>query len=210
MEHISFYIFRHGETDFNRLRKYQGSLDIALNQTGVEQAMALAQNLKDLHLDHIVSSDLSRALRTAEIVLREQNCSLEQDKRLRESHMGEGEGASLDDLSGKYGEDFMARWRSPFANDYDIFMPGGEKKTEVLLRAMQALSEIALVAEKNQHSKIGISTHGGVVRLVCHAIAPELKQAISIANCCCYHIQYRSLSKSWKFIGSLNAKIDVI
>lgn len=134
---INVYIFRHGETDFNRQRKYQGGLDIPLNETGMNQAKQLAFRLKELPLQRIVSSDLARAWKTAEIVAGFHSLPVETDQRLREAHMGLGEGALLDDLIAKYGQEFVDRWRSPFQRDYDVHMPQGEHKQQVLFGRCQ-------------------------------------------------------------------------
>lgn len=68
IHHKQFYFMRHGETDWNRRRIYMGSQDIPLNQLGIEQAELAAQYLKDEPISHIVTSPLSRAPKTAEII----------------------------------------------------------------------------------------------------------------------------------------------
>lgn len=64
----TLYIFRHGETDYNKQRIIQGILDIPLNETGLQQAYALAELLSNSGIQLIYSSKLQRAHRTAEIV----------------------------------------------------------------------------------------------------------------------------------------------
>jgi len=64
----TLFLFRHGETDWNREGRMQGQTDTPLNATGLAQAEALAHRLRAHQLDAIVSSDLSRALTTAQIV----------------------------------------------------------------------------------------------------------------------------------------------
>lgn len=63
-----FYFIRHGETDFNRLSLCTGSRDIPLNQTGLEQAEIAAKWLRQEPIEQIVTSPLSRAMKTAEII----------------------------------------------------------------------------------------------------------------------------------------------
>ena len=67
----SFLCIRHGTTDWNRQRRFQGRTDIPLNDEGIAQAHAAARRLQDVPIDIIVSSPLIRALRTAEIIAAE-------------------------------------------------------------------------------------------------------------------------------------------
>jgi broad specificity phosphatase PhoE len=64
----SFLCVRHGLTDWNRQGLFQGRTDIALNDDGIAQAHAAARRLQGVAFDHVVSSPLARALRTAEII----------------------------------------------------------------------------------------------------------------------------------------------
>ena len=61
----TLYIVRHGETDWNKMGKYQGITDVPLNENGLNQAKACGEALKDITFDRILSSDLSRALVSA-------------------------------------------------------------------------------------------------------------------------------------------------
>ena len=62
------FVFRHGETDWNRDGRLQGHTDTLLNATGLAQAQALAERLRAHRLDAVVSSDLARAWTTAQIL----------------------------------------------------------------------------------------------------------------------------------------------
>ena len=88
---------RHGETDWNRERKPQGSRDIALNEAGIMQAEKLAVRLAHEPCEIIYTSDLVRAKKTAEIINTHHNVELIASPRLRESSFGEFEGKSLHD-----------------------------------------------------------------------------------------------------------------
>jgi len=88
---------RHGETNWNRERKPQGSCDIELNETGISQAKKLATRLAHEPCDIIYTSDLLRAKKTAEIINEYHGVEMVVSPQLRESSFGEFEGKSLND-----------------------------------------------------------------------------------------------------------------
>ena len=65
MESVKFriYVVRHGETDWNRMRRLQGQSDVSLNETGLEQSVLVGEALKDVPFVRAFSSDLQRALK---------------------------------------------------------------------------------------------------------------------------------------------------
>ena len=87
----TLYIIRHGETEWNKIGRYQGITDVPLNDNGIAQAKACANALKDVHFDRILSSDLSRALVTAETIRGNRNVDITVDSRLREIDFGDWE-----------------------------------------------------------------------------------------------------------------------
>src|SRR5919112_3187296 len=118
---------RHGETDWNRELRIQGSSDIELNELGRRQAQGLAQELTDVDLDAIYASDLARARQTAEAVAATHGLEVKLDSRLRERSFGSWEGLTRDDL------DAM-----PPGSHHD-----GERDEEVRERMLAAVQEIA-------------------------------------------------------------------
>ncbi|KAG8217654.1 histidine phosphatase superfamily [Butyriboletus roseoflavus] len=79
------YIVRHGETEWNRMRRIQGQLDIPLNETGLKQAMLVAEALRDIPFVRAFSSDLQRASKTTEYILRNHpDTVFERDEMIRE------------------------------------------------------------------------------------------------------------------------------
>ncbi|GBE82142.1 Probable phosphatase [Sparassis crispa] len=87
------YIVRHGETDENRLGIMQGQLDTNLNAIGIEQAQLTADALEMVPFTKAFSSDLKRAVKTAEMILkRHPHVELEQDPELRERNLGDWQG----------------------------------------------------------------------------------------------------------------------
>ncbi|MGZ3787338.1 MAG: histidine phosphatase family protein [Bacteriovorax sp.] len=189
-----FYIFRHGETDWNRERRCQGHTNTCLNSTGKEQAMALAEKMLDFPLDVVVTSDLARARETGSLVARKLNVPLIVDSRLREMSYGEAEGMLFEDAIKVYGAELWQRFQSfNRANDY-ISFPGGETRFDARERFLQAMLELI---EATEHKTIGISTHGGALRNVLHSFLPETHPLLSIPNCVVYRCEYDFLQKQF-------------
>ena len=95
---MNVYIVRHGQTLFNFLERVQGWSDSPLTDKGVHQAKAVAIHLASIHFDAIYSSDLTRAMHTAEAILEKQNSvtELQTTPLLREAYFGGFEGGAED------------------------------------------------------------------------------------------------------------------
>ncbi len=182
-----FYIFRHGETDWNRERRCQGHTNTSLNETGAKQAQMLAQKMLDFPLDIIVSSDLARALGTGTIVAEKKGIPLIVDSRLREMSYGEAEGMLFEDAIKIYGAELWQSFQTFCPENDLISFPGGETRKSARERFHQALLEII---ESTDHQTIGISTHGGALRNILHSFLPENYGLLPIPNCVVYKFEY--------------------
>ena len=100
-------LIRHGQTDFNRDKKYYGHTDIALNETGISQGKQLAAKLAGEKIEHIYSSDLVRAYEFAQIVC--PKISIKKYSELREINFGLWEGLTHGELMTQYQEIYQ-RW----------------------------------------------------------------------------------------------------
>ena len=129
---------RHGETDWNRSRRFQGQSDVALNETGRAQAAALALTLKDEPLKTIYSSPTTRAIETARAINRYHQASLEQRDGLMEMDLGDFEGLQSKNLMNEQPE-FLRKWLEDPAT---VRMPNGETLQEVQTRAWAVVEEI--------------------------------------------------------------------
>src|ERR1700730_3155777 len=116
------FLFRHGETDWNRAGRLQGHTDTPLNATGRAQAEALTERLGDHRLDALVSSDLARAWTTGRIVAEGLGVPLIREPLLREPEIGEAQFLFWPELKSRFGEALTERW---FPDD-DAAFPGGE------------------------------------------------------------------------------------
>src|SRR2546421_762787 len=160
------FLFRHGETDWNRAGRLQGHTDTPLNTTGLAQAAALAEQLRPHRLDAVVSSDLDRAWTTGRIVAEGLCIPLISEPGLREAHIGEAEGLFWPDVKTRFGETLTERW---FTDD-DAAFPGGETGLATRSRGLAALRRFAAA---QPYRRIGVSTHGAMVRqLMKHALPP--------------------------------------
>ena len=189
-----FYIFRHGETDWNRERRCQGHTNTSLNSTGLLQAQQLAQKLLDFPLEVIVSSDLDRALMTGKTVAEMKGVPLIVDSRLREMSYGKAEGMLFEEAVKTFGSELWQQLQSfKKENDHAGF-PEGETRLSSRLRFHQVLLELI---EKTNHQVIGISTHGGALRNILHSFLPEDQQMLPIPNCVVYKCEYIATEKKF-------------
>lgn len=142
---MHIYLVRHGETDWNTRMLFQGHTDIPLNKTGISQAKHIAGELKNKMIEAIISSDLKRAVQTADEIRKValKDCRVERNKGLRERDYGNFEGKSY--------------------NLYSANMPGftGEKDGKFFARVNRTFRAII---KKYEGKNIAIVTHGGVVR----------------------------------------------
>lgn len=132
-------LIRHGETDWNRIRRFQGRSDIPLNQKGRDQARALALALKDEPLMAMYSSPLVRATETARIIkVFHPSISLYNEEGLVEMDLGDFDGMEAQRWAAQY-PDFRKAWQE---NPASVKMPGGESLEEVQIRAIDTLERI--------------------------------------------------------------------
>ena len=118
----TFYIVRHGETNWNILGKTQGHGNSSLTQKGKEQALTLANSMKKYPIDYIYTSDLGRAIETADIIANELNLETKQTSSLREMGFGVWEGLLIDEIKETY-SDMYSTWRN---SPHLVDIPGGE------------------------------------------------------------------------------------
>lgn len=163
---VEIYLFRHGETDWNKERRLQGHSDIPLNQFGRQLALETADSLAELPFDRAFSSPLKRALETAEILLAGQNVVLETDDRLMEMGFGHCEGCDFDPPKRDPGHplyDFFCRPQ--------CFKPSAEAESfqEAMARGLSFLQERIVPLEKCCR-RILIVAHGAFNRCILSAI----------------------------------------
>ena len=141
----SIILLRHGVTDWNDGGRFQGHADIPLNDAGREQATAAGELLRDARITRAVSSDLSRAAETAQLVTAGWGIDVQTDERLREVNVGSWAGMSVDDI-GKEEPDFWPALRE--GRDFRR-SPTGESATDAGKRVALALLDHAEAASED-------------------------------------------------------------
>ncbi len=193
----TIYMFRHGETDWNREGRMQGSTDIPLNETGRQQARQLREFFNANPVDVFWSSDLLRARETAEIIAAESGTEILLDARLRETNLGAAEGLTNHEFTTLYGEEILERWRNVDLVDHHVRFPKGESKFEHRVRFQQGLEDLLHSAAAAEWRRIGVATHGGSMRRLIHHLRPELTEAVMVGNCGTYKIEYHVTTRKW-------------
>lgn len=195
-------IFRHGETDWNRERRFQGHTDIQLNSTGIAQANNLKQLIKKHQPQAIVTSDLSRAKETAEIVNLDLGCPLFTSEQLRECRLGDPEGMLLDQIIELYGVSSWERWISVLPEHNGHCFPNGESKGDHLKRILNYLENFC--RENSHFQKIAVSTHGGSLRRLVHHCDGAPEAPVILPNCVLYKISYDQDDNKWIYHGKID------
>ena len=156
MQRTQVIIVRHGETEWNLKGIRQGHLDSRLTSKGIAQAKALGARLGREKFTSLYSSDLGRAVETAQAIANVTGHAIVTDARLRERHLGIFQGLNGDEISAKHPEERrLMRSEGP-----GYVIPGGESMVQQVERNIACLDELAA---KHQGEQIVVVTHGGVV-----------------------------------------------
>jgi broad specificity phosphatase PhoE len=160
----TIFLARHGESDWNVEKRFQGHTDRPLTERGREQAYALADLVAGEKIDAIYTSPLSRAQETAEIVAARVGLEPVALPELREVDTGSWSGLSRADVEARFPEGF-ARWRSGGSGWED-----GETYEEM---AERVIGVLGTVAEAHPDGRVLVISHGGPIRAI-HAAAEGL------------------------------------
>jgi glucosyl-3-phosphoglycerate phosphatase len=156
---IRLIVWRHGRTEWNATGRVQGQADVDLDDAGLAQAVTAAPRLAALDPAIIVSSDLIRAMRTAQVLARLVGLPIDPDPRLRERDFGPWQGLTSGEIQHRYPDDF-ARW----GTTDPIREPAIETLDELAKRAGAAFRDAAL---RLGQGVAVLVTHGGAARVGC-------------------------------------------
>ena len=159
-----WYLVRHGETEWNRKGKIQGHLDVPLNEHGRRQVKMLAKRLAKCRFSGVYASDLSRTIKTAQIIAEGCEAPIETGSDLREFSFGEWEGLTLEEIETRYPNTFTERMD---LGERAFAAPGGEDTAQMLDRVRSYCTRT--LKRYDPAENILIVAHGGSIRalLVC-------------------------------------------
>lgn len=155
----TFYIVRHGQTNWNILGKTQGHGNSDLTAQGIDQATELSESIINYPIDFVYSSDLGRAVQTAEILASKLNLEVNKTEALREMGFGEWEGLLIDEIKTTYA-DVYSTWRN---EPHLVQIPGGETLHLIKDRVDNFIKDIN---EKYDNKHILLVTHSVTVRVM--------------------------------------------
>lgn len=157
-----FVLVRHGETASNADGIIQGHLQTELNEKGLYQARLAGKALADERFDLIVSSDLFRALKTAQTIAEEnihKGIPIQTTPELREWFLGDFQGKTVSEIDKEY-PNVLNAFR--YAGE-DFAIPGGERRSEFYARVHRCLDRLA---DEHAGKKILLVSHGGCLKAV--------------------------------------------
>ncbi|MCF3964153.1 histidine phosphatase family protein [Streptomyces fuscigenes] len=150
-------LWRHGQTSWNVEGRFQGTTDIELTRTGVQQARRSARRLAQLKPHAIVSSDLRRAAATAAELAGLTGLEVQHDAGLRETYAGDWQGLTHTEINERYGAEYLA-WK----HGEPVRRGGGELETEVADRAAPVVLRHADALPDG--GTLVVVSHGGAIR----------------------------------------------
>jgi broad specificity phosphatase PhoE len=146
-------LVRHGETDWNRERRFQGRADTPLNDAGRAQARELAELLASEPLAALYTSPLRRALETATIVGARLGLEVGTSEAMQEIDVGSWQGLTVDEVRARFPEEAHVTW----AGGWD----GGETYAQLDERVVAGLLELGA---RHEGRHLAVITHGGPIR----------------------------------------------
>lgn len=163
-KYCTFYLVRHGETDWNVKKIIQGHSDNPLNEMGERQAKELVKKFKNIHFDAVFSSDLLRAKKTAEIIAQEKQLAVKTTRFLRERAFGKFEGKPAL---------WLIAWRKAIKKGIELLTeeekkvlikedPQIESDESMMNRFLTFIREIAIAYVGK---KVLLVSHGGLMRV---------------------------------------------
>ena len=168
-------LVRHGQSVWNASNRFTGWTDVDLSEQGVQEAEDAGRQLSDIRIDVVHTSDLVRAQRTAEIIMRHnetsENVPTKYDWRLNERHYGALQGLNKAETAEKHGAEQVHIWRRSF----DVAPPDGESLEMTAERTIPYFTE-EIVPDLVSGKNVLVSAHGNSLRsIVMHidGISPE-------------------------------------
>ncbi|MGW1889072.1 histidine phosphatase family protein [Streptomyces sp. NPDC002004] len=188
-------LWRHGQTAWNLERRFQGSTDIELTQTGVTQARRAARLLASLKPDAIVASDLKRAAATARELASVTGLGVTHDEALRETYAGVWQGLTHDEIIERYGDQYAA-WK----RGEPVRRGGGELETEVADRAAPVVRRH--LEKLPDEGTLVVVSHGGTIRTTIGrmlGLDPHHWESLGGLSNCCWSVLGQG-ARGWRLL----------
>ncbi len=161
---MKFYLLRHGETEWNKLGKFQGLTDVSLNERGFAQARDSARAALGWEPSALYASSLTRTVQVAEEIRKITGISVVANPGLRELSLGDLEGVTGAEMRAGWPEVYQA-WRN---NPADVVMPNGESLAQLQERAWRVILEIEQSHAGNED--VVVVSHNFTIRTIICAI----------------------------------------
>lgn len=187
---MRFYLVRHGETEWNKLGKFQGHVDVKLNERGVDQARETAKAAASWRHSVVYASPLTRTMQVAEEMCRVTPVPLISKPGLKELGLGDLEGVTGEEMRLGWPEVFSA-WREEPAS---VKMPNGESLAQLQDRAWQTVVEIE--RDHGEDDSVVLVSHNFAIRtIVCALVGIPLanfhRMSLSLGSLCTFEADQR-------------------
>lgn len=182
-----FIFIRHGETDWNRQQRFQGQIDVPLNDLGQAQARRLGARMAEEPAEHLICSDLQRAQQTAAPLAAAWQAAPVLLPGLREQCFGVLEGLDVPTIKARHPE----LWLQWLEHRADFALPGGENLRQFHARVMDAVKHLA---EQHPGRRLAVVTHGGVLDMLwrtAHGLPLSGLRTCDIPNTGLNHLRWR-------------------
>jgi broad specificity phosphatase PhoE len=187
-------LIRHGETDWNATGRWQGRAPVPLNDSGLEQSRLLGRYLAahDPPIDVIYSSDLARAVQTAEAVAAPLQLAVRPEPRLREVDLGDWQGLTRAEAeawdAARYAVYVMGRGTSP--------PPNGESWEQVKTRARSAFDDLSA---RHAGRTIALVSHGGTVGRIIESLFGPIERP-TLSNTSISLLEQAAPDATWQLV----------
>lgn len=191
------YLVRHGESEWNILNKVQGQSNVSLTNKGKQQAMKIGKRLKHENINLIFSSDLKRAIQTANIIGEFTKLEVISLEELREIRFGVWEGLTTKEIMEKYINEHTIWMTEP----HNLSLPEAERLIELQERLLKAVSDLV---RKDKNKNILIVSHGASIKtLILGILGIDLSfyNKLTIGNASLSIIEYRDYSPVLKVLN---------
>jgi alpha-ribazole phosphatase/probable phosphoglycerate mutase len=196
-EPARLYFLRHGQTTWNADgNRYAGATDVPLTELGIQQARKGAELIRDLPLDAVFCSGLSRALETAKLALDGRDIPIERDPRLNEMNYGDWEGKTHAEILAEPDN----HWHD-WAADPDAWRPGenGELASELVARVTAFLFDVL----QPGRTVLAVAHHTTGRLLIAHMLEMPLAnyRRLQLDNACLSLFERSDRGDIWQFIN---------